>query len=703
MCAPTANAADNTLNMTGKAASLTVQEQRKLYRAARRALRSGNIPQFEMLKSELREYPLYPYLVYNALRAQSYHADLSVIRDFQAEYPNSPLGGPLYRNWLESLIKHRQWQTFVNAYQPGSNDRLDCLYYRGHYKLGDYKTAYSGAEQLWVVDHNQDKSCDPLFKVWQKSAAFTHDIAWQRFAVAMQARNVKLARYVKRFLNPSQQVLAKQWLSVYRQPRQLKNTLRFQRLLEDHPEATKAIVASGLKRLLHRQRQLAHRLLQDYERHANFSDTQRQNLYDYYARNLAVNYHPEAQHWLNLALANDATGKIPGYAIRHALRERDWQRVIRWIALLPQAEQQRPAWRYWRARAHSAIALAASPILHDIEEHPTPFVFGASHNLLSLHDRFVYNLSQYENFNELLPGNSRAALASTETPVALLRSLTGLRNYYGFLASDTLNQAISLNHQPYQPSAEELDAVFNTPGVLRAQELFALGSPQQAMREWHYAVRHMPASMRNVAARIAAGWGWNYKAIIAAAGADNRDDLDIRFPRPHYDAVALFTQRYDVQPDWVYSLMRQESAFLPNARSPVGAMGLMQLMPKTAREVARKSRIRLRNKKQLLNAKTNIRLGTAYMSQLLKRFDGNLVVASAAYNAGPHRAERWQPKHNSMAGDIWVETIPIKETRNYVKNIVTYQPIYQRHLGMQPTLTTDIAVIEPDPKSAQRG
>lgn len=694
---------NNTLNNASNnmhSAAMDLRVARDTYRAAKKALRRGDRKTFNRLKERLQGYALYPYLEYYALRRQARYTDNNTIKAFATRYQDSPLAARLQRHWLHTQAKHQQWATLSANYTPGDTPELDCYYYRAQFKQGNTALAYEGAQSLWNIGESQHKACDPLFSVWLKSDAFTPDIAWQRLEKVMAKGNTRMARYLERYLAPEQQAIAKEWRKVYQYPQRLKKTSRYTQWLntpttEAHAQA---MLTAGLKRLLHRDYKTAHRLLLQYQKVTAFNATSRMDLYDYFARNLAVDYRPEATTWLNLGIMEADSEHLLEYGIRHALRSEDWTRVKRWIALLPPEKRDAASWRYWDIRAEKALQQQQSPLFKTVVQETQPYFVSSPLQGLDIeqfHHQVLDALAGDGNFNHLLPTAAANLLTHNQTPVERLAELANQRSFYSFMASRKINQELQLNHAPYNPSKAAYSAVYNSPGVQRARELTLVDEPLQAAREWFFAVNRLPKETRSIAAHIAAEWGWHNKAIIAAARAEDRNDLSIRFPRPHQNVVSQTTQKYGIQPDWVYSLMRQESAFLPNAQSPVGAMGLMQLMPSTAREVAKTSRIRLRHTKQLLDAHKNIQLGTAYLGQLLKRFNGNLVVASAAYNAGPHRAERWQPKNDSMPGDIWIETIPIKETRNYVKNIVTYQPIYQSQMGMQPTLTAALDSIAP--------
>jgi len=168
--------------------------------------------------------------------------------------------------------------------------------------------------------------------------------------------------------------------------------------------------------------------------------------------------------------------------------------------------------------------------------------------------------------------------------------------------------------------------------------------------------------------------------------SNHRDDLEIRFPLLHQDIVAEQAEKYQLDSSLVFAMIRQESAYNINARSHAGARGLMQLMPGTARNVAKSLKLPLKNNNKLYNAKFNITLGSSYLAQMLKRFNDNSILATAAYNAGPHRVKRWLPERASLPADIWVDTIPFTETRNYVKNVHAYIAVYNYRQGIAPAM-----------------
>lgn len=161
------------------------------------------------------------------------------------------------------------------------------------------------------------------------------------------------------------------------------------------------------------------------------------------------------------------------------------------------------------------------------------------------------------------------------------------------------------------------------------------------------------------------------------------DDLELRFPLTYKKYIEKQAKHEKINPAWAFAVIRQESAFTTDARSSAGALGLMQLMPRTARQVARSLRIKRPNRHDLLKSNINIKLGIRYLRKLQKRFNGSSVLATAAYNAGPHRVKSWLPKEETQNADLWIENVPFTETRKYLKRVLTYTIIYEQRLGLE--------------------
>ncbi|RZA07835.1 MAG: lytic murein transglycosylase [Moraxellaceae bacterium] len=328
--------------------------------------------------------------------------------------------------------------------------------------------------------------------------------------------------------------------------------------------------------------------------------------------------------------------------IREALRQQDWEKSYNWILRLPKDSQKTERWSYWQARLMEEL---------DIKE-----VEGKK------------------------PRDIYANLATT-------------RGYYGFLSADKLGLPYSLSDKPLALSKEFMFKVEFMPGIQRAREFYLLGDIPAASREWNHTTRKLSTTPEMVAAgRLADRWSWYRQAIQTMGDAEYWDDLQVRFPLVHHENVRAAAKKAALDPHFVFAITRQESAFNSEAKSPVGALGLMQLMPETAKSTAKKAGINFKQQ-DLLEVDKNIVLGSRYLNELLVSFSGNRILAAAAYNAGPGRVRKWLTKEGEkLPYDVWIETIPYKETRSYVQNILAFTIIYGYRTGSkQPFITAEEA------------
>ena len=319
--------------------------------------------------------------------------------------------------------------------------------------------------------------------------------------------------------------------------------------------------------------------------------------------------------------------------IRQALRAANWNDVLVLIHLLPAAARESPRWRYWKARV----------------------------------------LAQSDQ--------------ATERKIAtdILLELSRERTFYGFISADILGRAYHYQDQPRPVTAQQIHVLEQTPGLQRALELFALGQRAQARREWYFTTAALSGAEREIAAQVALRWGWYKVAIQSLIDAGARNQLNFRFPLGYRDSFLTQARRSNIPLSWGLAIARQESAFMPDARSPSGALGVMQLLPATARQVAKQLGVRYAHSGSLTQPALNIQLGTHYLGQMLRKFANNRIVASAAYNAGPNRVSRWL--NPALPFDVWIESIPIEETRLYVQNVLMFASIYSRKLArVQPLI-----------------
>ena len=226
------------------------------------------------------------------------------------------------------------------------------------------------------------------------------------------------------------------------------------------------------------------------------------------------------------------------------------------------------------------------------------------------------------------------------------------------------------------------------PSLIRAKELWLTDRKSEAYAEWFYGLNKLSASELAAAGVLADSWGWHDRAINAMIAGKHWNHLGLRFPLAYETHVRQAAKTTALEPEFIFAIARQESAMAATAKSSAGARGLMQLMPATARYTARKHGIHHQTD-DLYRPEHNISLGSRYLDELVNKYQGNRILAAAAYNAGPHRVKKWQANTgNALPYDVWIETIPFKETRGYVQNVLTFAVIYSHRLGKPEALIT---------------
>ena len=326
---------------------------------------------------------------------------------------------------------------------------------------------------------------------------------------------------------------------------------------------------------------------------------------------------------------------------RVSMRGSNWRDLLRDINAMSDEERNAEEWRYWRS----------------------------------------YALKKTRNALDALP---------------LLESLSSERGYYGFLAADELNQSYALAPGGLVADEATITRIAKRPEVVRARELYFVGQDGRGRSEWDAVVRYLSDDDKLQAAILAHRWGWHSRAIATAASLGEYDDLSLRYPLPFRETFERSSADASIATTWAYGIARSESLFMRDVRSHAGAIGLMQLMPTTGREVAREIKLTYSGLSTLTNPDDNIRLGTTYLGMMAERYGGNRVPATAAYNAGPHRVDQWLPLSSGIDARVWIENIPFNETRAYVKRVLAAQTIFHwRMNGNIKRLSADLGSVEP--------
>lgn len=605
-----------------------LHQQRFAYKAAKQAIGKRHFHTAKAQLAALEGYPLKPYIEYDLIAAKIAHYPKQDILAFQDAYPDSLLADKLTANALYFLAEQRNWPEFLSLYTPGfSSTQMQCRNLLARYHTGD-KSALAEGVALWAVGKSQPNTCDPLFALLQDHKYLTDTVRWQRFVLAMENRQTSLARYISRAMSPTMQKQADLFFAVDSNPKLVTQHERF-----SPPSLTNQhIIAHGIQKLAKIAPQLAWQHWEKYEAEQLFEVSLAKNTKQTIIKQLTnKGFLEEAQTLLSYShsIRDD---RLTQALIRENLAQQNWQGVLSGIQLLDAEEQSSDRWQYWRARAQQALNLAPD----EAEQ--------------------------------------------------ILQNLALNRSWYGFLAADHLDKNYQLVDASHSADKQLMLSLEQTPALARAKELWIIGEHNQARVEWHYALKALSTAELVAAGELARDWGWYNSGITAMIRGNLWDHLSLRFPLAYKDTIEQAAINTQLDEALIYAIARQESAFAEDVVSHAGARGLMQLMPATAKEQARHSGVKNHQTRDLFKPDHNIQLGSAYFSGLLEEFDGNRILATAAYNAGKHRVKRWlKVPQEPLTADIWVEIIPFSETRQYVQNVLTYSVIYRYRLAEAKT------------------
>jgi soluble lytic murein transglycosylase len=620
------------------AGAADIEAQRESYTAALTALGAGDEARYRENLKRLDGYVLRGYAEYEFLKDRIERTDTQTVRDFIRANAHTPLPDLLRQRWLHSIAERGNWVTFMREYADVPGDTaLTCLYLEQRWKAGERGASIvERIDQLWKSGQRQPSECNPVFAEWRHAGYGTSEKVWERIELAMEARELSLARDLAEYLPPAERVWVERWRAMHRNPADSLASIRY----PIETPVARMIVRYGVVRLAYRDPEEAMHRWQELKRTHEFFGEDENYVLRYIGILAAQKRLPSALKWLSAVSAESDDLSLKLWRVYAALWAGEWDTARRFIAALPDGERASTRWRYWSARIleRRGEDAAAKPIY-----------------------------------------------------TALARE----RDYYGFLAADRIGAEYAMQHVSVDAAPAEIAKIEARRDIQAAHELYVLGEIADARRQWQWATRDLNDRELQVAAVIARQWGWYDRAIQTVVKSGHPDDLELRFPVIYRDVIEANAEKYDIDPGWIYGVVRQESAFVVDARSDAGALGLMQLLPSTGRAGIRQLRLRTRVEDALLSVETNVRIGVNYLKQVLDRYGGHQVLATAAYNAGPNRVSDWIPDEVTDA-DVWIETIPYNETRGYVKNVLAFAAVYEYRLGKQPTrLMTRMPAVPP--------
>ena len=597
--------------------------ERSKFVKATKFFKTKNYKKFNSIKRELKNYPLYAELEYKNLHRKKNINNDDVIK-FISKYKKSYLSEKAYVNLIYRLSSRSKFDKLIANYVDIGSVELQCLYIRAKIKKKYFLNIEKEIIPIWLSSKSQPKSCDFIFKWFYNNKKLSDELVWQRIKMALNFNNYKLARYLVRFLSNKNKSWAQILLKVHFKP---KKNLLSKKFKKDN-RYRDTILSYGLDRIAKKNYLDAKRYLSIINREYNTSgDFYNKKMLEIFITALLTNqknitYDKDFIRLKNINLEFNLA--LAQYSIFNS----DWSNLLNSIEKLPMSIAKEEKWLYWKSKA-----------------------------LIKTGE----NKKAQQNLEELRKN----------------------RSYYGFLASSLLNKNISIINIAYKSDATRLNILSSSYEVKRLHELFFLGRKREARMELQFIFQNFDNQSINDMSVLFKKWGWNVGAILAYGRTKYFNDIEVRFPVMHEKYFNKYSEN-NLQKSLLLGISRKESIFIQYAKSSAGAIGIMQVMPKTAYWILKRTKNKKVSKNYLYNKNMNIFLGSYYFKYLLKK-KKSYVEAIASYNAGPTIVQKWR-RFNNASEDAWIEFIPYSETRKYVKLVLEYSLVYDWILNKKNTI-----------------
>ncbi len=595
--------------------------------AARDAFRVGDATRLNRIAAKFKHTLLEPYLTYYQLRLRLTTTNHKVIQQFLARNDDTQIINQMRAEWLKILGEHQKWELFAPEYAKLKDPDIELTCYDWQMQL--MRTASDVMDKirdLWLSSSKElPRNCMSLLNTAHANGTVTVADIEIHIRRALEVNNIALAMQLTKTLPKSSMPAESALRSAAKQPARYLAQLTSGNKIH----AGQRIAAIFALQYLARQSpQLAYEQWGKISSH--FSAEERGYFYGWLGFEAARKHDERSLEWYKAAGDTPLTDLQLAWRTRAALRAQNWPEILHSATNMSPSQQQETVWKYWKARALRTLGLPSE-----------------ANNIFT--------------------------------------ELSEKHDFYGQLAAEEIGRMPAADMIPTdtQASQDELAALQSQPGIQRVIALYRMGLRTEAAKEWAWVTRDFNDTQLLLAAEIARDHKMHDYVINTADRTVQQHDFSMRFHAPYRDAVQQYILTHGLEEAWVYGLMRQESRFVSKAKSVAGAAGFMQIMPATARWAAQKIGMKNYRKDSIHEMDINFKLGTYYMKSMLSSLDNSLVLASAAYNAGPNRARRWRAK-NAMEGAIYIETIPFDETRNYVKKVMSNTVHYARIFGHSP-------------------
>jgi soluble lytic murein transglycosylase len=610
---------------SGAAVAQSLQAADPQLPQVRAAIQAAELGRFDAAQyGSLAAHPLYGWIEYAALKREIDTLPASRGQAFLARYKGQAVAGAFRELWLAALSRREDWPAFRAAWSPTiKSEALRCAELNARQAMGAADAQWTAdAQALWraLGGKPAPKECGAPLLVLAARGGLPPALRWERFDKAAGEWNPAVMREAARGLPADQLALANDYAG-------FMEAINERALAWPKTERSRWVASQGLARLGKSVPMAAEAQLPKYAQALGFTEADRGRVLYQVALWTVASYEPESARRLAAVPASAYDERLHEWQVREALARSDWPAALAAIRAMDAGQRADSRWTYFEAR------------------------------LLEL------------------TGDKAAARAA-------YRRAAQVPEFHGFLAADRIDAPYALCPWLPHDSDAAKAAVARDPAIVRAMGLYRIDRSGWAQREWDEALSRFDDTRRRIAVEVAQDNGWFDRAVFALGKTpDERRLYQLRFPLHHDATIRREAAKNGLDPAWVAAEIRAESVFNPNARSGANAMGLMQVLPGTGMEVARRLGLPWGGAQSLYDPDTNIILGTAYLRQMLDKYGGKPYFAIAGYNAGPAPLQRWQSQRPGMDPDFWIETISYKETRDYVARVLAFSTLYDWRLN----------------------
>ncbi len=566
----------------------------------------------------LDDYPLYPYLELASLQHRIADVKVDEVTKFLAAHADTLPAQIMRESFLFELARRQDWKSFAALYTGNERSRdLQCDALQAKVSNGQTIDFDAELKPLWLSPKSLPSGCDAAVQWALSKNKIDATLIWQRVDAAAQAGQADVVSSSAALLDGANKTAAEKIATALQNP---AATLNDASTWSDDPHTRDALVVA-ITRLARKDSDGAYAQWTSLSPKFKFDAEQRGRVLRAIGVYSASSYAPDALARLGdiPASAEDDTSRE--WHVRAAIAAQDWKAALHALQDMSETQKADARWRYLRARTLVKLD----------REHEAEPIFA---------------------------------------------SVAQEANFHGFLAADWINQPYSICSSALSATSDDEKIVRDNASLQRAFEFFALDRLSEARHEWDFALAKLDPRDRRLAADLASKLGWYDRAVYSLNQGDDLHLYDLRFPLARRDQIERDARAAGIDPAWAYAIIRAESAWTADAHSGADAYGLMQLLPGTAKQLAKAEKVAFSGAANLFDPDLNIRLGTRYLSDMAMRYDGSAWLASAAYNAGVDPVGRWVNARDSLEPDFFIETIPYKETREYVARVLAFSVIY---------------------------